>query len=259
MVKIATPISELFDNEKDALKIENCTDCYECRDKTIECEYDRQALFHCDLQPVHEFDNEAFLYLKRIAKKKKDLNFITFHMASSCHEPVLYRRRFRPGGYKYSRKELIDNASKNFKQIRKIFGRAIDIGIENNNYYPTGAYQHIADPDFISTIVYDNDLKFLFDMSHARISAHNLASNYQEYIDNLPLNWTLQLHISDYGLSRNIAIDSHDLPSNRTFQEVRELLSAYPLIEYVTIEYYRNISKLIGVLKKMRKLIDELP
>ena len=73
--------------------------------------------------------------------------------------------------------------------------KEISISVENNNYYKTEAYDYVTDPDFISSIVYDNDINFLFDISHARISAYNSGVDYCEYLLKLPLNRVNQIHI----------------------------------------------------------------
>ena len=71
----------------------------------------------------------------------------------------------------------------NIPKIKNILGD-IEILIENNNYYPTKAYDIITDADFISNLVYDNNIGFLFDQAHAEITAHNQKIKYEEYVNN---------------------------------------------------------------------------
>ena len=83
-------------------------------------------------------------------------------------------------GEKISRRKLISNAKSNFVIIKKS-KKNIMIAVENNNHYNTEAYDYITSPKFISQIVNDNKINFLFDIAHAKISSHNMSLSYEEY------------------------------------------------------------------------------
>ena len=73
--------------------------------------------------------------------------------------------------------------------------KKINFAIENNNYYPLEAYDIIADPKFISEIVNENKINFLFDIAHAKVSASNMNIDFKKYIDELPMSKMIQIHI----------------------------------------------------------------
>lgn len=262
MFKLATPISHLFKDSNNSNKIIELSDCLECRDRTIDDKSDNQELFHCELEPIHKLSEEDFEYLKRIKDEKKDLKLITFHMASSCSNPNLDFSKiksgmFELGGYSYSEDEMYLNAKENFERIKEIFGDEIKIGVENNNYYPTDAYKFITDEEFIKKIVYDNDLYFLFDIAHAQVTAHNKGMSFEEYKNNLPLEKAIQLHICSPAVddSSKLAYDAHDYPNDFKLQEVERLIKKYSQIEYLTVEYYRDMDNLLTSLKKVKELV----
>ena len=174
MFRISTPVSHLFDSPTDALEIISESDCLECRDVSINTAFPAQVIFHCDIQPIHELGKEDFLYLKKIANAKMDLKLVSFHAASSCNRPYIDGYMFQPGGTRYSRKQMLRSASANFLRIKAIFGQEIKIALENNNYYPTEAYQFVTDTDFIREIVYENNISFLFDVAHAGNHRRNI-------------------------------------------------------------------------------------
>lgn len=258
-MKIATPISDLFDNPSDRQMLLALSDCLECRDKSINTDYGGQELFHSDLQPTHEFCKEDFSLIKKIAGLKRGLKLITFHAASSCDRPYLERGMFQPAGRQYSRAELLKNAQENFLQIKSIFGQQVKIAIENNNYYPSKAYQCVTDADFLCQLVYDNNIFFLFDISHAKITAHNRKLTYEEYKNSIPLDRTVQIHINRFAIDdNNLAIDAHNLPDNEDWQEVKNIISSGRFVEYLTVEYYGNANELAKALKKARGVINGL-
>ena len=270
MIKLATPISHLFADSEAAKTIINVSDCLECRDRTIENTSENQELFHCELEPIHQLSDEDFLYLKDIKRRKKGLKLITFHMATSCTEPSLEFSKiksgvFELGGRSYSRDEMLENAKKNLAKIKSIFGGEIKIALENNNYYPTDAYRYITDADFITQVINDNDVYFLFDIAHAQVTAHNKGIEFEVYKNQLPLERVIQIHICspfipdvavDAKLSKNIAYDAHNYPDEFKLNEVRNIMENYSTVQYLTVEYYRDVMGLVRSIGEVRKVAN---
>ena len=257
MIKLATPISHLFENKDYSKIIIDNSDCLECRDRSIESLEKRQELFHCELQPIHQWDNKEFEYLQKIKNTKKNLTLITFHMASSCDNPIIKNNMFELGGNEYSKEELLQNSKYNFDKIKKIFGKDIVIAVENNNYYPTDAYKYITDASFIAQIVCDNNINFLFDVAHAKVTCYNKNINFEKYKEQLPLDKMIQIHICSYHIDKeiNMAFDAHNYPDKDELLEVNRLILSYKNVKYLTVEYYRDIENLEKSLKEVRKLI----
>ncbi len=259
MIKIATPISHLFNDTDVAEEIIKYSDCLEGHDRSLDAEFDDQELFHCEIQLIHELRDDDFELLKRVSETKNDLRLLSFHMGSSFQNPDLKNNMYVPKGREYSRKELTDNAIVNLGKIKSIFGTKVDIAVESNNYYPTGAYNHVTEGDFISEVVESNKIKFVLDIPHAMITAHNKRIDYQTYLKNLPLSDCIQLHIGRYDINQdNIAYDAHEVPEDGEWNEVRSLLSKINTIKYLTVETYKDKDELISSLQMARKVINEL-
>ena len=175
-------------------------------------------------------------------------------MASRYDAPVLVKGVYQPGGKQYSRQELLKNAKLNIMWLRSFLPENVLIGVESNNFYPTPAYHHITDGDFITQVVEKNAIKFLFDIAHGKITAHNKAMAYKDYRSTLPLKDTIQIHISNHKInSQNIAIDAHEIPDDAIYHEVKELITSYP-IKYLTIECYHDFEKVIHTMDRFRQL-----
>lgn len=258
MPSIVTPISHLFEVQDHADLIIAHSDKLECRDHSTESDVLLQTLFHCELQPCHQLEETDFRYLEKVKKIKPELELISFHLASSCHSPELKNGIFMPGagGHEYSDIELLQNARVNFSRIKNIFGPGIKIAIENNNFYPTLAYQFITDPEFISEIVFGNDISFLYDIAHAKVSSYNLGVSYEVYKKGLPLKNAIQLHICKSGINEEMAYDAHFIPDEEEWAEVSSLLETCKTIQYLTVEYYRDVNGLIDSLKYLKKIIS---
>jgi len=254
MFKIATPISDLFENREDAEKIIEVSDCLECREEHSDTQFPKQDLIHFDLSIIHEWSREDRQHIQNLIISKPHLSLATFHLASACAKPILKDRVYYPGGQAYSREELLSNAKKNIRWLHECFGDHLLIGVENNNYYPTLAYQYITEGNFISQIVEENAIFFLFDIAHAGITAHNKGFSYEDYCATLPFQKIIQIHVCKYRVDENsMAYDTHDVPDESIFLEVDRIYQRFPF-KYLTVEYYQDTNSLLLVLERARKL-----
>lgn len=256
MIKIASPLSHFFEDDLCTARIVSNSDCLEVRREMMDSTLEGQELFHCELQPIHNLTGTDIGFLKRIKDDKKDLKLITFHIASCCDRPYLRDYMYEMGGREYSPDEMLENARRNIDMIREIFGSGVSIAVENTNYYPTDAYDHITDPEFITQLIYENDINLLLDIAHAKITSYNRKKDYEDYIAGLPLDKTLQMHISRFGINEHgIAYDAHDCPDDNDLEEVKHLIGRLDNTSYLTIEYYKNIDLLIAALTRLKSLI----
>jgi uncharacterized protein (UPF0276 family) len=256
MYKIASPISHLFHDLDDSLLISSYSDCLECRDHSPAFEISKQQLFHFEIQPIHKLRQDDFDYIEKIINEKYNLELISFHMATCYQSPGIKDRIFVPGGYKYELNEMIDNSIKNFSKIKSITGTDISIAIENNNYYKNEAYEVIAEPEFIKQVVSINKINFLFDIAHAKVSARNMGISYLNYVQMLPMEEVVQLHICKYGIENKLAYDAHFAPDDEEYEEIVRLISICKKLKYFTIEYYKDTLELMNCLTSLKKILN---
>ena len=95
---------------------------------------------------------------------------------------------------------------------------------------------------------------FLFDLAHARITAHNKKSSYRNYINALPLDRMVQIHVSREGINeQGLAYDAHEFSDGEVLKEAKEIIHKFSP-EYVTIEYYKDKDKLIQMLGQYKQI-----
>jgi uncharacterized protein (UPF0276 family) len=256
MIQIATPISHLFEDEAAARAIVDASDCLECRERSIESEAPDQHLLHFDLNLVHPWDDETKTYVRRAISLKLEIKLISFHVACNCDAPVLDGVMFQAGGRRYGRDEMLENARVNAAWLREHLPDGTPIAIENNNYYPTDAYEKVTEGAFLSEIANEIDSAFLLDIAHAKVTAHNTDTDLETYLESLPLDRTIQIHvcrptIRDDGL----AVDTHDALDEAGYAEIRELAERLNP-RYVTLEYYKDAWELVEMLGVLRKALS---
>ena len=183
------------------------------------------------------------------------MKLVSFQLSAAYHEPVLDEQGvFQLGGKIYTREEMEKNAITNIGWLRTILDEQIQIAVENNNYYPTPAYKFVTDGDLISSVVKNSKIKFLYDIAHAIVTAHNQGISYQSYLKNLPLEDVIQLHICQPSFRQDgTAFDAHEVPEDSMYHHVLELVKKYP-VKYLTVEYYKNKDKLIDSLSRFQTL-----
>ena len=172
----------------------------------------------------------------------------------SCHI-----NSFEPSN---SEEEYLENAKNNIKELKEIFGK--DIAIENCPFRTRyGAWECLFRPEIISKIVYDNDVKFLFDFSHAMTSARHLNMPIEEYISKLPMDKAVEVHLAGVfefpdvskedvrknlspsqieGIEKLVAFygskyDNHGTLHEEDYALIEKILREYKNIEFVTLEY----------------------
>ena len=255
MPKLATPVSSLFKDAAIAREILSVSRFLEGRDNGPFMDASVQRAYHFEHDIVHLWTGQEKDGIISKIGTLPNLDLITFHMASACSDPVLKNGIFERGGKSFSRDELLKNASENVKWLKSALSPyTIDVAVENNNYYPTAAYDHITEPGFIREVITKNSLTFLFDIAHALITAHNKKESYKNYIDALPMDKMIQVHVSKYAVAdTGLAYDAHELPDESLFQEVKSVVNRHDP-RYITIEYYNDKDALIGALKKFDRL-----
>ena len=215
-------------------------------------------MFHVDIDLTCDWNDERKDYLKKIFKKKKELKLITFQATKCCSKELIAKKIFQLYGKAYNRYEMLENANLNIKWLRTVLNREVAIGLENNNYYPSSAYDIITEGDFISEIVNQNNIFLLLDIAHAKVTAHYKQLIYDNYLDSLPLDKTIQLHICKPNIpGKGMAFDVHEAPNDQMFQEVLNLTKKYKKIKYLTIEYYKDKNVLIESILKLRNILKK--
>lgn len=257
--KIATPISHLFENRQYGEEISEVSDCLEVRERSLDSEWPNQKLFHIDIDLTHEWDDTTRNYLQHAFKKKPDLELVTFQASRCCHGAKIDNGMFQLEGKVYSQHEMLNHAAVNTKWLRSTLNGGIQVGLENNNYYPTPAYDIVTDGDFITKVINQNRLYLLLDIAHAMVSSHNMKMEYLEYVKSLPLDRLIQLHICAPELPPNgIAIDAHNSPNLAMEQRVVDTILEYPQIKFLTIEFYKDKDILIQCIESLQNRINKL-
>lgn len=255
-IELATPISQLFDDPEIAARIASASDCLECRERSLGSALPRQYLLHSEANIIHPWNESRKRQLAGAFELKRQLKLASFHAACNCDRPWVESGMFQPGGRRLTREEMLRAAADNTAWLRGALPPGALIAVENNNYFPTEAYETVTDGDFLTELTERTGCLLLLDVAHAMITAHNTGRRFEDYTSTLPLAKTAQLHVCEPELRPGpMAADAHDWPGQDMDARVVAFARALP-VKYVTVEYYKDAELLIDSLLRYKGLLS---
>ncbi len=258
-VKLLTPISHLFKIKNNVLDISKLSDELEARERTCDLKIENTTHYHIDFDLNIGLNDNQLKFLENYVKPNEQIQTLTFQAARDCEQIEEKDKKYFPKSKPLDLKKQVENTKISAKKIRDIVGSSRKIGIENNNFYNTGAYEICTSTEFILESCEKAGLNLLFDYAHATVTCINNNIDFHTYANNLLGNLKCnQFHLcepsffyNEYGAQ---AVDSHDLPSPLSTNSALVLMKKFK-VEYLTIEFYKDSENLIKYLKYLRKLI----
>jgi uncharacterized protein (UPF0276 family) len=124
--------------------------------------------------------------------------------------------------------------------------------LENLDYWPTGAYEYVSEPDFVASVIEDAGVEFLLDIAHAQVAAARLGMRSDDYLDRLPLHRIRQIHVSGPRVRDGVLIDAHEPLTDEDYRLLGRVLRARRP-SAVTFEYHGvEGSAVAGELPRLR-------
>jgi uncharacterized protein len=132
------------------------------------------------------------------------------------------------------------------------------IAIENLNYYPSGAYEEVCEPEFYNFICREYEIGLVLDIAHAEVSAINKGVIFEEYINKFDLSLIKEIHVSKCGIEGSTAYDVHNCPDEHEFYFLKKLLTGIEANVDIVIEYYKKPDYVVSSYNKMAEMLNVL-
>ena len=159
MIKIATPISHLFEDVEFGKKIFKLSNVLEARENNLYDFWSKRHLFHFDIDINLYWNENIKNRINKIIKTIEELEIISFQASKCCQNIKVNKGFFEVSGNVYNKNEMKEISRNNISWLKKKFPNLL-ISLENNNYFPTSAYDYVTDTDFISDIILENNIFF---------------------------------------------------------------------------------------------------
>jgi uncharacterized protein (UPF0276 family) len=150
------------------------------------------------------------------------------------------------------REELLAHTCRNVRALAEAI--PAPLLLENLDYCPGGAYEHVCEPEFIAAVLEQTGAGLLLDLAHAQVSASRMGLPIEAYLGQLPLERVRQLHISGPRERDGLLYDAHETLLDRDYALLAWVLRrTEPLA--LTLEYNREANALREQLMRLRGLL----
>jgi uncharacterized protein (UPF0276 family) len=170
-------------------------------------------------------------------------------------ERVRFEGHMLPASEPLDRRELMARIVEVTNEAR--LSCPLQILLENLDYCPEGAYEHICEPEFIAEVVEMTGVGLLFDIAHWQVSASWLDYDPVSALDLLPLERVVEVHVSSprpLGDGTGRLDDCHEALLGDDYRLLGALLErANP--RAVTIEYRRDPDRLREQINDLRTFL----
>jgi uncharacterized protein len=177
--------------------------------------------------------------------------WFSLHLGFSA-ERVRFDGHMLPESEPLPRDECLERFASVLTMVKTLL--PVPLLIENLDYCPEGAYEHVCEPEFISEVLERVDCGLLLDLAHARVSADWLGYDTLDYLERLPLDRTLELHISSPRPVDGRLDDSHHELTD-TDLEILDHALRFISPDVVILEYTCDVVRLREQLRTLRDVL----
>ena len=177
--------------------------------------------------------------------------WLSAHLGFSAAE-VAFDEWMRASSPALPRDDLLANICRNARALSEAI--PVPLILENLDYCPGGAYEHICEAEFIAAVIEETGAGLLLDLAHAQVSAARLGVPIGGYLARLPLDRVRQIHVSGPREIDGMLTDVHETLREQDYALLREVLRrARPAA--VTLEYSRDAAALIEQAGWLREIL----
>jgi len=162
--------------------------------------------------------------------------WLSIHLGFSAAD-VTFDGEMRPVSPTLPESELRRTMCENLHAVASAV--PVPVLVENLDYNPGGAYEHICKPAFIASVVSDTGVAMLLDVAHARVSAAWLGLSVEAYLRQLPLERVTQAHVSGPRQRADRLVDDHEALAEEDYAALQGVLDVTDPLA-VTLEYHQH-------------------
>jgi len=156
-------------------------------------------------------------------------------------------------------KEALSHIADRLKQVQDFYGR--NILLENPSTYLDFKASQMPEHEFMAQLVDKADCGLLLDINNVYVSAFNHRLNAHDYINAMPAERVVQIHLAGHTNKGNHIVDTHD---DHVIDEVWGLYK-YAISKFgkisTMVEWDANIPDFVTLeaeINKAREIVDEL-
>lgn len=184
--------------------------------------------------------------------------WFSMHLGFSA-ERVRFDGNMHPLSETLKRDDLFERIVSSVRRIQSLI--SVPLLLENLDYCPGGAYEHVCDPAFIRAVLDATDTGLLLDLAHLRVSASWFGMSAEDMLLELPLDRVVEIHVSSprpVSENDNRLRDVHEELTEDDLGLLRDVLARTPA-RLVVLEYRRDEERLRTQLLQLGRLLKRRP
>ncbi|MCP5468701.1 MAG: DUF692 domain-containing protein [Deltaproteobacteria bacterium] len=146
-------------------------------------------------------------------------------------------------------KEVIQHVSEKIKRIRDFL--EMPFAIENVSYYVDPAPPEMTEWEFLSEVLEKADCSLLLDVNNIYVNSVNHNFDPFKYLDNIPLERTIHMHIAGHQKKEDFILDTHGASIIDPVWDLLANVTSRIQVPALIVERDNNIPKLKEVLKEV--------
>jgi len=217
----------------------------------------KDTIFHSDLSLL----DDNFLYILNRLKvfeiiSRNRIKRFSFDIGPCFRRYEIRNNKYYGIGDRLNKQTIYQDAVQKIKYIKQNIPSYCSIAIENLNYYRTGAYEFVCDPDLYNSICTETQIELVLDIAHVQVSAHNMGMDLETYSSQFLRKNISEIHLSKIRINDDgEALDAHEAPDFSEFGILLSYANEKDRIYDVVIEYYRDTETLIHSYSQLRQVI----
>lgn len=178
--------------------------------------------------------------------------WLSVHLGYSAAH-VAFRNGFQAASATLERSQVMTSIVANVNALKTELGAPLLL--ENLDYNPSGAYEHVCEPEVVRAVLDATDTYLLLDLSHAQVSASRLGLTIADYLSGLPLERVRQLHVNGPRLVGDTLRDVHETMRAADYRLLEDVLE-YTRPWAVTLEYGRDADELLAQVRRLQTALS---
>jgi uncharacterized protein (UPF0276 family) len=130
--------------------------------------------------------------------------------------------------------------------------------LENITYYFPVPGSDMTEAEFITRVLEDTDTGLLLDVNNVWVNSVNLGFDPQEFLDSIPLERTVQIHLAGGRYVKDMLVDTHSAAVNETVWEMLGYVLDRAPVKAILLEWdqdWPEFTVLLNHLARAREML----
>lgn len=142
-------------------------------------------------------------------------------------------------------KETLSHMVARIKRVKEYID--VPFLVENTTYYMKVPGSTMSESQFIGELIEQADCGLLLDVNNVYVNSVNHGLDAYEFLDQIPIERTVQVHMAGHKERKDIVLDTHGAPIAQPVYDLLQYALSKTTVHGVTIERDQNIPKLAEI------------